>query len=284
MNDKRSALTLYLQEIGRYPLLTPEQELELGRRIKENNDSEAREMLINSNLRLVVAIAKPFKNQNTSLEDLISEGNLGLITAADKYDYTMGYRFSTCAVPWIKQAIMKSIIDKSRTIRIPAHIVQLFNKEKKAMQELYEAGLDKEPTKEDIAKKMGVSVDELDEIRTWKLNTVSLDTPIGDAEEDTLGDLYGDEREESPVNYADKISRRAFVDNVINGLDDRTQRIFKLRFGLGVDGDPEEYFEEHTLEEIGDLLTPKITRERTRQIICQQLTKWKVRFGDKFKF
>lgn len=278
-----NSLAIYLRTIGQFELLTAAQELELGRRIKEENDEDAREKMINHNLRLVVSVAKKFNNGNHSipLEDLIAEGTTGLMTAVDKYDYTLGYRFSTCAVPWIKQAITKSIIDHSRAIRIPAHIVQKFNQYKTAVEKLTNS-LEREPTIEEIAKEMGVEVEDVQDILQWKQNTASLETPLGDEEGNTLEDVCTDEYDESPKEYTEKSMQHDFIQKLLADLPDRTKAIFKLRFGLGDENDPAEYRVEHTLEEIGDLLNPKITRERTRQIICQQLSKWKVQFGDKF--
>lgn len=281
MAKSQNSLTIYLQQIGRYPLLTPEQELELGRRIKEENDPIAREELANSNLRLVVSVAKAFKNQNTSMDDLIAEGNLGLMTAVDKYDYTLGYRFSTCAVPWIKQAISKSIIDKSRQIRIPAHIVQLFNKHRTALDELSAQGICN-PTDAQVAKQMGVDEDQIRDIMMWKQNTISITTPLGDEEGNTLEDMCADGESETPVEYTERMMRHDIVVEMIHTLDSRTQAIFKLRYGLGEEGDPAEYFQEHTLEEIGDLLEPKITRERVRQIIEKTIQKLHITYGAKY--
>lgn len=276
-----NSLSLYLKEIAQYELLTKEQELELGRRIKDENDEDAREMMINHNLRLVVSIAKPFKNSynNMSLEDLIAEGTTGLMTAVDKYDYTLGYRFSTCAVPWIKQAIMKSIIDKSRAIRIPAHIVQKFNQERKTREELT-CDLGREPSSLEVAKKMGITIEDYNDLMSWKQNTVSLSTPINDEEDNTLEDLCEDTHTETPVEYVEKNSQHELAMEIIKGLDDRTKKIFKLRFGLGEEGDAPMYFEEHTLEEIGTLLTPNLTRERVRQIIVKTLQELKLEYGD----
>lgn len=269
----------YLQQIGHYPLLTAEQELELGRRIKEEKDEDAREKLINCNLRLVVSIAKNYKNQNTNLEDLIQAGNIGLITAVEKFDYTKNFRFSTCAVPWIKQAIMKSIIDKSRMIRIPAHIVQLFNKEKKAIESFYqETNGEVDISDAEIARRMGINEADYNKLQAWKQNCVSLDTPIGDEEDNAVGDLCEDSNDESPKDYANKCAQMQLAREMLSTLDARTKLIFKLRFGLGEEGDPSEYFQEHTLEEIGELITPHITRERVRQILTQTIQKLKIKF------
>lgn len=277
-----NSLTLYLRTIGQYPLLTKEQEIELGRRIKEEHDAEAREKMINCNLRLVVSVAKSFRssNHNIPLEDLIEEGNYGLMTAVEKYDYTRGLRFSTCAVPWIKQAIMKSIVDTSRAVRIPAHIVQKFNQYRSAIEDFCAEG-NYEPTAEEIAARMKITVENLQQILQWKQNAISLDTPMEDdgaENKTTLGDLCAD-NDETPNEYIDRLNQHDFVMGLIEKLDPRTQAIFKLRFGLGTDNDPEEYRQEHTLEEIGDLLAPKITRERVRQIVTQQLAKWRTMYG-----
>lgn len=276
-----SSLALFLQEISQYPLLTKEQELELGKRIKEDNDKDARDRMVMSNMRLVISVAKPFMNNyhNIPLEDLISFGILGLMTAVDKYDYTLGYKFSTCAVPWIKQAIMKGIADNSRSIRIPANVIQQFNQYNKAIEELALEGVIN-PTDEEIGRKMGKTQNELNNLRMWRQNTSSLETPLGDEEGNTVGDLCADEGSETPVEYAERSEREVFVQKLLDGLDERTKTIFKMRFGLGVDGDPQEYMIEHTLEEIGDYLG--ITRERVRQIVAQQLTRWKLQFGDNF--
>ena len=276
-----NSLTLYLQSISRYPLLTADQEKELGRRYRDEGDMEAREMLINSNLRLVVSVAKNFRNgnHNIPLEDLIAEGNAGLMTAVEKFDYTRGFRFSTCAVPWIKQSITKSIIDNSRAIRVPAHIVQKFNVYRSVRDELIADG-NENPSLEAIAEGMKITVDELQQLLTWKQNASSLDTPVGDEEDTTLGDLVADSGSESPEEYTERMERQSFIAKIIDELDPRTKAIFKLRFGLGTDEDPEEYHQEHTLEEIGAMLKPSITRERVRQIINNQIAKWKTTFGD----
>ena len=275
-----NSLTLYLKSISRYPLLTADQEKELGRRYKEEGDRDAREQLINSNLRLVVSVAKNFRNgnHNIPLEDLISEGNSGLLTAVEKFDYTRGFRFSTCAVPWIKQAITKSILDNSRSIRVPAHIVQKFNVYRNVYDKLIDEGIEN-PSLEDIAKGMKITVDELQQLLAWKQNTSSLDTPVGDEEDTTLGDLVADSGSENPAEYTKRMERHNFINKIIDELDPRTKTIFKLRFGLGTPEDPEEYKNEHTLEEIGAMLKPSITRERVRQIINNQIAKWKTQFG-----
>lgn len=278
-----SSLALYLREIGRFPLLKPEEELELGRLIKDEHDMEAREKMINCNLRLVVSVAKSFKNgnHNIPLEDLIADGNIGLMNAVDKYDYTLGYKFSTCAVPWIKSEIMKGIANKSRAIRLPANVIQEFNKMNKAIEACVEDGI-LEPTDEQIGKKMGKTAEEVARLKQWKQNTASLETPLGDEDGNTIGDLCADTHSETPVEYAERGEREIFVQKLLSECDERTRAIFKLRFGLGVPGDPEEYMVEHTLEEIGDIIEPHITRERVRQIVAQQLTRWKMQLGNDF--
>ena len=281
MNKNDSSLALYLREIGKYPLLTAEQELELGRKIKDDKDEDAKRQLVNSNLRLVVSVAKNFKNKNIPFEDLVSEGNMGLMTAAEKYDYTLGYRFSTCAVPWIKQAIMKSIADGSRTIRIPAHVIQQFNAYKKAIEKLT-TELQEEPTYEQIAAEMKIDLEDVMKIVQWRQNTLSLETPLGDEEGNTLEDICPDQQDETPVEYTNKSLRREKILEMFNKLDERTKTIFKLRFGIAEEGDPEIFNEEHTLEEIGDMLNPKITRERVRQIVNKQLNIWRNEFKDGF--
>lgn len=285
MNKNQSTLALYFNDISKYPLLDAKTELELGRRIKENQDMEAREQLIQSNLRLVISVAKPYKNANNnmSLEDLIGYGNQGLVVAADKYDYTKGFRFSTCAVPWIKQAITKAIAERSRSIRIPAHIIQAFSKYKKAVETLT-SNLQCEPTNDEIAKEMKISRDELDRILAWKQNTVSLSSPLSTESEDTLEDICADENGVTPVDYTNETMKHEKLLALIRKLDPRTKEIVKLRFGFGEPGDNEIYFQEHTLEEIGALLKPAITRERVRQILAAQLQKWRLELKDEFSF
>lgn len=266
----------YLIQIGQFPLLDKEQELDLGKRIKEDKDAAARETLINSNLRLVVYIAKNYKNVHLPLEDLVMEGNLGLVTAVDKYDYRLGYRFSTCATPWIKQAILKAITDKGKAIRLPAHVYAQLNKMRDAIDELAMDG-NLDPTHAEIAAKMGVDEGRVAELQTWKKDALSLDTPIGDEEKNCLGDLVEDTGTESPIEYTERQLRHDFIQNVISSYPERTQKIMKLRYGLGSHGDPEEYFIEHTLEEIGAILG--LTRERVRQIEKQTLQDIKSKWG-----
>lgn len=253
----------YLIAIGQYPLLNQEQELELGRRIKDEGDEEAREQLINSNLRLVVYIAKQYKNNYIGIEDLVAEGNLGLISAVDKYDYTYGYRFSTCATPWIKQAILKALTDKGRPVRLPAHIYQQITQMKK-FTDTFLVNNGREPTRTEIAKGLGIDEEKVDSLSKWKQDTISMDMPIGDEEKNTVADTIADTNDISPAEYAEKQLMSEFIQKMIAKLPARTQTIMKMRYGLGNDKDPEDWKNEHTLEEIGTYLG--ITRERVRQI------------------
>ena len=259
----KNAFKDYLIEIGKYPLLNAEQELELGRRIKEENDAYAREKLICSNLRLVVYIAKQYKNQYLSIEELVAEGNSGLVIAVDKYDYTMGYRFSTCATPWIKQAILKALTDKGRPIRLPAHIYQQLTKMRKFIDD-FELENRREPTLEEIANNLEIEPNKVDLLMQWKQDTISMDTPLGDEEKNTVEDVVADPSDISPEEYAEQSVLADTIDGILKNFPERTQIIMKMRYGLGRENDPEDWKNEHTLEEIGAYLG--ITRERVRQI------------------
>lgn len=265
----------YLIEIARYPLLNAEQEKALAYRIREG-DEDAREQLINSNLRLVVYIAKNYKSNFLDLEDLVMEGNLGLFTAVDKFNPDLGNRFSTCATPWIKQAIMKAITEKGKNVRLPANVYQALNNMKKATDALAEDGI-LYPTDEQLAEKMGIEVEKIALLKQWKKDTVSLSVPLGDESEDTLEDLQADTHDESPVDYAERKMDEEFVREILKDLPDRTRTIMKMRYGLGDENDPEDWQNEHTLEEIGDYLG--LTRERIRQIEKQTLQELKVKFA-----
>ena len=266
----------YLIEIGQYPLLNQEQELELGRRIKEEGDEDAREQLINSNLRLVVYIAKQYKNNYVGIEDLVAEGNLGLIAAVDKYDYTYGYRFSTCATPWIKQAILKALTDKGRPVRLPAHIYQQITKIKKFI-EIFVANNSREPTRAEIAKALGIDEEKIDSLFQWKQDTISMDMPLGDEEKNTIADTIADPNDILPTKYVERQLMSEFVQKMIAKLPARTQIIIKMRYGLGNDKDPEDWKNEHTLEEIGAYLG--ITRERVRQIEKETIQNLKLEYN-----
>lgn len=266
----------YLIEIGQYPLLNQEQELELGRRIKEEGDEDAREQLINSNLRLVVYIAKQYKNNYVGIEDLVAEGNLGLIAAVDKYDYTYGYRFSTCATPWIKQAILKALTDKGRPIRLPAHIYQQITQIKKFI-EIFVAKNSREPTRAEIAKALGIDEEKVDSLFQWKQDTISMDMPLGDEEKNTIADTIADPNDILPTKYVERQLMSEFIQKMIAKLPVRTQIIMKMRYGLGNDKDPEDWKNEHTLEEIGAYLG--ITRERVRQIEKETIQNLKLEYN-----
>lgn len=254
----------YLIMAGKFPLLTAEQELELGRRIKDEHDAAAREALINSNLRLVVYIAKTYKNQYMNIEDLVAEGNLGLIAAVDKYDYTLGYRFSTCATPWIRQAILKALTDKGRSVRLPAHIYQQLNQMRKFVEK-YSGEYGTQPTNAEIAAAMGISEEKVASLCQWKQDAISMDTPLNDEDKNTIGDLVYDPDDLSPVDYTEQNMRTEMVQKMLNTLPERTRIILKMRYGLGNENDPGDWSNEHTLEEIGAYLG--ITRERVRQIL-----------------
>ncbi len=271
---KASNFKDYLISIGNYPLLTAEEEVKLALAYREG-DMSAREQLINSNLRLVVYIAKSYKHNQISFEDLVMEGNLGLITAVEKFNPDLGNRFSTCATPWIKQAIMKAITEKGKTIRLPANIYTELNQMKKAVAALQADGIE-DPTAEEIARAMGVSVERVDLLNQWKKDTVSLSTPLGDDTEDTLEDLQCDDSDESPTAYVERKLNEDFISKMIATLPERTQIIMKMRYGLGGPEDPDDWRNEHTLEEIGEYLG--LTRERIRQIEKQTLQELKVQY------
>lgn len=273
-----SIIKLYLQEVGEYPLLSADEEKEYARKYRNEGNLEAREMLINCNLRLVVSIAKKYHNQHLELMDLICEGNLGLMQAVEKFDPELGFRFSTCATPWIKQAINKSIIDKGKNIRIPAHVFQLLSKYRKAQEVLGRDG--NIPSAEEIANYMQITVEKVKELEEWRYDTVSLATPLGDESDDTLEDLQADDYSETPMQYVERKAQQEKIQNIISTFKPRTQIILKMRFGLGTEKDPVEYRKEHTLEEIGDYLG--ITRERVRQIEKQTLAEFKVKWDGQF--
>ena len=269
-----STLSEYFREVSRFPLLTREQEAELGRRIKDNHDEQARLMLINCNLRLVIKIAKQFRSPNVPFEDLIQEGNIGLLTAVDKYDYTLGFKFSTCAVPWIRQAITKSLIDKGRLIRLPAHIVQLLNNKRKAVDDLIARGIS-DPSPAEIADEMGIDEATVVTLIQKERNAVSLETPLDDDDEGaTLADLQSYEEEETPSDYAARTSQHDTIMAAISKLDERSQLVIKWSYGFTGDGVP------RTLEEIGQMLKPAITRERVRQIKTQAESKLRLYLSD----
>ena len=253
---------VYLKEIGRVPLLTPEEEIDLAIRISEN-DEAAKKRLAEANLRLVVSIAKRYVGRGMQFLDLIQEGNLGLIKAVDKFDYTKGFKFSTYATWWIRQAITRAIADQARTIRIPVHMVETINKVKKTnSQLLHETGRD--PTAEEIAERINIPVEKVREILRVAQEPVSLETPIGEEEDSHLGDFIPDEEAPSPPDSASMLLLKEQLESVLKTLTPREAKVLRLRFGL-IDGHP------RTLEEVGKEFD--VTRERIRQIEAKALRK-----------
>ena len=253
---------LYLKEIGSYPLLTIEDEIELAKRI-ENNDEDAKRILAESNLRLVVSIAKRYVGRGLSFLDLIQEGNLGLIIAVDKFDYTIGYKFSTYATWWIRQAITRSIADQSRTIRIPVHMSEVINKTYRVSRSLLQE-LGREPTEQELADKMGLPIEKVREILKVSADPISLDTPIGEEDDSHLGDFIKVDTFVGPEDAAAYSVLQDQISKLLDTLTEREQRVLILRFGLK-DG------RTRTLEEVGKEFN--VTRERIRQIEAKALRK-----------
>ena len=253
---------MYFKEIGKVPLLTADEERELAIRI-EQGDEEAKKKLCESNLRLVVSIARRYLNRGLSFLDLIQEGNLGLIKAVEKFDYTKGYKFSTYATWWIRQAITRSIADQARTIRIPVHMVETINKLIRISRQLLQE-YGREPTSEEIAEEMGITVEKVREIKKISQDPVSLETPIGEEEDSHLGDFIPDEDIPSPVDAAAYSMLQKQLREVLDTLSEREKKVLILRFGLD-DGRP------RTLEEVGKEFN--VTRERIRQIEAKALRK-----------
>ena len=256
------SLRLYLREIGRVPLLTAEQEVHLAKRI-ERGDMTAKTQMIEANLRLVVSIAKGYLGRGLSFLDLIQEGSLGLIRAVEKFDYRKGYKFSTYATWWIRQAVTRAIADKARTIRIPVHMVEKLNKVVHVERQLVQR-LGREPRPEEIAAELDIGSDEVREILRMAQLPVSLEKPIGEEEESQLGDFVQDEQAESPFDSASLNLRREDIDRALESLPDRERKVIELRFGLR--GEPPR-----TLEEVGRAFG--VTRERIRQIENNTLQK-----------
>ena len=253
---------MYLREIGKIPLLTYDQELDLAKRILKG-DEAAKQKLAESNLRLVVSIAKKYVGRGMLFLDLIQEGNMGLIKAVEKFDYTKGYKFSTYATWWIRQAITRAIADQARTIRIPVHMVETINRLIRTSRQLLQQN-GREPTPEEIAKEMDVSVERVLEIQKIAQDPVSLETPIGEEDDSHLGDFIQDEDSPSPQDAASYTMLREQLDEVMSTLTPREAKVLRLRFGLD-DG------KARTLEEVGKEF--QVTRERIRQIEAKALRK-----------
>mgnify|MGYP000431339345 FL=1 len=253
---------MYLKEIGKIPLLTPDVEVKLAKRI-EAGDEEAKKKLAEANLRLVVSIAKRYVGRGMLFLDLIQEGNLGLIKAVEKFDYRKGFKFSTYATWWIRQAITRSIADQARTIRIPVHMVETINRFIRVSRQLLQR-LGREPTPEEIAKEMDVSVDKVREIMKIAQEPVSLETPIGEEEDSHLGDFIPDDEAPAPADAATFLMLKEQLKDVLDTLTPREEKVLRLRFGLD-DG------RARTLEEVGKEFN--VTRERIRQIEAKALRK-----------
>ncbi|HEX9817949.1 MAG TPA: RNA polymerase sigma factor RpoD [Patescibacteria group bacterium] len=257
---------MYLKEIGRIPLLNREQEIRLAQAV-EAGDPKAKKDLIDANLRLVVSIAKKYIGRGMTFLDLIQEGNKGLIRAVEKFDWTKGFKFSTYATWWIRQAITRSIADQARTIRIPVHMVETINKLMRTSRRLMQ-DLGREPTPEEIGEKMeGMEPEKVREILKISQNTTSLETPVGDGEDDSiLGDFISDEKQVSPYEATSKQMLRENIEEVLGALSDREARVLRMRFGL-------QGNKTMTLEEVGKKFG--VTRERIRQIEAKALRKLK---------
>lgn len=262
------SVRMYLKEMGKYPLMTAEQEVECAKKI-EQGDAAAKEELAEANLRLVVSIAKKYLGRGMSFLDLIQEGNIGLMKAVERFDYRKGYKFSTYATWWIKQAITRAIADQARTIRIPVHMVDTINKVMRAQRELLNE-LGREPELDEIADRMGLTSEKVNEVLKLAQEPVSLETPIGEEEDSHLGDFIQDEHIATPVQAATNTLLREKLIEVMDSLSDREKKVLIMRYGLD-DG------KERTLEEVGKEFN--VTRERIRQIEAKAL--WKIKHPNK---
>ncbi|MBQ9908041.1 MAG: RNA polymerase sigma factor RpoD [Oscillospiraceae bacterium] len=268
-NDEISnddSVKIYLKEIGRVPLLTAEEETDLARRLADNpHDEGARQRLAEANLRLVVSIAKKYVGRGMQFLDLIQEGNMGLLKAVDKFDYTKGFKFSTYATWWIRQAITRALADQARTIRIPVHMVESITKVKKvSSQILHETGQEASP--EEIASKLEMPVEKVLEIMRIAQDPVSLETPVGEEEDSHLGDFIPDDQAPSPDEAASNAMLKEQLNEVLSTLTDREAKVMRMRYGL-------ENGRQQTLEDVGKALG--VTRERIRQIEAKALRKLK---------
>ena len=256
------SLQLFLKDIGKVRLLTAQEEVDLAKRI-ERGDLDAKQKMVESNLRLVVSIAKNYRNQGLPFLDLIQEGTLGLVRAAEKFDYRKGFKFSTYATWWIRQAIARALADKARTIRIPVHVVEKLNKIGRAERKLV-TELGREPTADEIAEVTGIDPEEVESIKRSAQAPVSLEKPVGDEEESEFGQFIADERAESPYERAVEILTKEALREALENLSYRERRVLELRYGLGGE-------HPRTLDEVGK--TFNVTRERIRQIENQSLKK-----------
>ena len=260
--DMTEPLKIYLKEIGRIPLLTAEEELELGRQIAEG-DTEARRKMEEANLRLVVAVAKHYAGKGMQFMDLIQEGNIGLMRAVEKFDYTKGSKFSTYAVWWIKEAILRALDSQSREIRVPVRVAQNMNKISKTERKM-EHTLGREVAAEEIAKELHMTTEEVERMQSYIKNPVSLETPVGDEENSNLEDFIEDTQEPTPEEAVAALVQKEEVQEMLSTLTEKEQKILRLRYGLE-DGNV------HTLEETGQILG--VTRERIRQLESRALEK-----------
>ena len=260
--DMAEPVKIYLKEIGRIPLLTAEEELELGRQIAEG-DTEARRKMEEANLRLVVAVAKHYAGKGMQFMDLIQEGNIGLMRAVEKFDYTKGSKFSTYAVWWIKEAILRALDSQSREIRVPVRVAQNMNKISKTERKM-EQTLGREVAAEEIAKELHMTTEEVERMQSYIKNPVSLETPVGDEEDSSLEDFIEDTQEPTPEEAVAALVQKEEVQEMLSTLTEKEQKILRLRYGLE-DGNV------HTLEETGQILG--VTRERIRQLESRALEK-----------